>query len=254
MCMPVKRKGQSSEGLSTKTPRVQKLDGKTQPIGQYKLISKKAGKNTEEIKQGWHDSITIAHNMLVEVNQELEKILDELNEISKALNKLNKKLGANDAVKRFETCREHIKNATSTSDRLRQEFNKYVPRYIKFAAATIKDFTAEDFEKLKKGLNKKEVEKLKEIFDRIKLLEQNINLNSHDVSQAADAAKRNKSHQIQRNQGSVSKSEGGESSSRVSYRSDESSLDDPDFSESPNVPKNNIISAHNYDESSYADD
>lgn len=185
----------------------QKLDGKDQPIDQYKLTSKKAGKNTKEIKQGWHDSITTAHKMLVEVNQELSKILKELDDISNKLDKLNQKSELDGTLLKFNYVRDKMDAASDDADNIAKDFRKFIPKNISQAAEQISKITKEDFNKLEKKIGKKEVQKLKDTFRRIKLLQQNINTNAQDSNQAAEHSKKKKQELVTDSRSSTYESE-----------------------------------------------
>jgi hypothetical protein len=184
-----------------------KPDGKDQPIDQYKLTSKKAGKNTKAIQQGWHDSITMAHTMLVEVNQELSKILKELDDISNKLDKLNKKSELKGALRKFNYVRDKMDAASSDANCIATDFKKLIPKHINKAAEQISAITTEDFYQLEKHIGKKEVKKLKDIFHRVKFLHQNISTNAQDANQSAEPSKKKKPQLVVLRQSSYSDSE-----------------------------------------------
>jgi hypothetical protein len=212
-----------SKVRSDETITDQKLDGKDQPIDQYKLTSKKAGKNTKEIKQGWHDSITTAHKMLVEVNQELSKILKELEDISNKLDKLNQKSELDGTLLKFNYVLDKMDAASGDANHIAKDFRKLIPKHISQAAEQISKITKEDFNKLEKKIGKKEVQKLKDAFRRIKLLQQNVNTNAQDANQAAERSKKKKPELVTDSRSSAYKSEEYESEEYDSEEYDSSS-------------------------------
>jgi hypothetical protein len=202
-----------SKVRSDETITDQKLDGKDQPIDQYKLTSKKAGKKTKEIKQDWNNSITIAHTMLVEVNQELSKILKELDEISARLDKIRNPQELLNAKKKFNAVREPMSHATYSAIRIENDFKKDVCGNLRLAADRISKVTAEDFSVLEKGMGLGTFNRIKEMFERIKLLDRNINANPQDTNQAAEPSKKKHSNAVDGDQTSYADSEGSDSSS-----------------------------------------
>jgi hypothetical protein len=192
---------------SDETITDQKLNGKDQLIDQYKLTRKKAGKNTKAIQQDWHNSITMAHTMLVEVNQELSKILKELNEISEKLDKINEKSKSAGAVKKFKVVEFRMKNASKAADEIVKEFKSSISFHLVIAAEKISELKDKDFKNLEEDLGTKEVKKLKDIFQRIKLLQQNINSNAQDANQVAEPSKKKKQELVTESRSSTYESE-----------------------------------------------
>jgi hypothetical protein len=152
-----------------------KLDGKEQPINQYSIKSKEAGKNTKSIKEGWYDSITTAHNMLVNVNKELDQILRELREISDALNNVIKNEDLDDFKTKFNNVFHPMNQAVAASSGLVKSFNENISDNLKKAGSAIDKFTSEDFKKLEGKIDKKTAEKTKDLFARIQKLKTSMN-------------------------------------------------------------------------------
>lgn len=188
----------SSKVPGAQTTTYQKLDGKTQPIDQYRLSSKKAGKNTKEIQQEWLDSITTAHTMLVGVNQELSNILEKLDAISAKLDKIKDKSKLAGAIDKVNYVRDRMFTASGVADDVKKDFENLIPKHIDHAAQQISLITDEDFNKLKNEIGEDEVNELQTIFHQINLLAQNINANRkdanpQDANQAAETSKKKKS-------------------------------------------------------------
>jgi hypothetical protein len=207
----------------------EKPDGKKpQLIDQFRLFNKAAGENTKKIKADWHDSITTAHKMLVNVNTELDSILAELDEISEALKNLGKKTGLGDAVNKFNDVQKEIKLASETANRFVDSFNRSLPPRLVKAGSAIEKFTKKDFEKLEEKLGKDKVKRIKNTFAKIRALEQNVKNNFQDPDQPADHSVKKKSQKARHGQ-DVSRESSDNSSSEVSTASEGSSSHDSKF-------------------------
>ena len=229
---------------------LQKLDGKKpQHIDQFRLTNKAAGENTKKIKADWHDSITTAHKMLVNVNTELDSILAELDDISEALKNLGKKTGSDGAVNRFNNVKKEIRIASETANRFVDSFNRSLPPRLVKAGSAIEKLTKKDFEKLEKQLDKDKVQKIKNTFAKIKALEQNVKNNFQGADQPADPSGKKKSQRVPDRKDLLADSS-DDSSSVIGTVSDEYSSYDPDFSKSYDKTKKKANSASSDDSSS----
>jgi hypothetical protein len=131
----IKSKKQQNEEKNSdiKNIKSKRLDGKEQPINQYSIKYKVAGKKTKVIQAEWLDSITTAHQMLVSVNQELDDILKELNEIYEELTKNKKVSNSNDAVKKFGAVKEAMQSAAGEAASFVKSFKTHLPKKLKVA-------------------------------------------------------------------------------------------------------------------------
>lgn len=171
------------------------LDGKKpQPINQFRLTNKAAGKNTKKIKEDWNDSITTAHKMLVNVNEELNKILVELEDISNALKKIGNKKGLDNGVKKFNNVQKELITATHKANKLVGSFNKSLPPILIKAGSEIKKLTEKDYKELEEKLGKDKFEKTKKTFAKIMALGQNVKTNLQNLNQSGDHSGRKKTH------------------------------------------------------------
>ncbi len=127
-----------TKDLTSEGVQVEKFDGKkTQPIAQFRLTSKAAGKKTEKIKDEWRDSITTAHTMLVNVNKELASILKELDDISKELKTLRNKSGSKDIIQKFNDVKDELQLASDKADGIVKSFKDHVPPSLIRAGAAL---------------------------------------------------------------------------------------------------------------------
>jgi hypothetical protein len=156
-----------------------KLDGKVQPVNQYSIKSKQAGKNTQAIKEGWYDSITTAHNMLVNVNRELDQILKELKEISDVLNDNKKSKDLTDVKDKFAKVLVPMTHAAVASSKIISSFEKKVSLNLNQANTEIDKLKQEDFNNLELKTNKETAEKAKALFVKIKKLKTNFDSGSY---------------------------------------------------------------------------
>ena len=233
---------------------LKKLDGeKPQPIDQFRLTNKAAGENTKKIKADWHDSITTAHKMLVNVNTELDSILAELDDISEALKNLGKKTGSDGAVNRFNNVKKEIKLASETANRFVDSFNRSLPPRLVKAGSAIGKLTPKDFDKLEKQLDKDKVQKIKNTFAKIKALEQNVKNNFQGADQPADPSGKKKSQRVPDRKDLLADSS-DDSSSVIGTVSDESSSYDPDFSKSHDKTKKKANSSSEASDSKKSSD
>ena len=230
---------------------LKKLDGKKpQHIDQFRLTNKAAGENTKKIKADWHDSITTAHKMLVNVNTELDSILAELDDISEALKNLGKKTGSDGAVNRFNNVQKEIKFASETANRFVYSFNKDLPPRLVKAGSAIEKLTPKDFDKLEKKIGKNKVQKIKNTFEKIKTLEQNVKNNFQGADQPADPSGKKKSQRVPDRKDLLADSS-DDSSSVIGTVSDESSSEASDSKKSSD---NERKKADSSSESSYIED
>lgn len=228
----------------------EKLDGnKPQPINQFRLTNKAAGEKTKKIKEDWHDSITMAHTMLVNVNTELDSILAELDDISDALKKLGKGTGLDGVVKKFNDVQTEIKIASDTAKGFVDSFYKDLPPRLVKAGSAIEKFTKKDFENLEEQIGKEKVGKTKTTFAKIRAFEQNVKNNFQDADQPADLSGKKKSQKARHGQ-DVLRESSDNSSSEVSTASEGSSSDDSDFSKSHVKTKKKSNSASSDENSS----
>jgi hypothetical protein len=228
-----------------------KLDGKkTQLIDQFRLTNKAAGEKTTKIKEDWHDSITMAHKMLVNVNTELDRILVELDEISDALKKIGKGTGSDGAVKKFNAVKTEMKSVSNTAKKFAVSFRNDIPPILAKAGSAIEKFTQKDYENLEKKIGNEKVGKIKNTLAKIKTLEQNVKNTFQVVDQPADHSVKKKSQKARHEKDVLGKSS-DDSSSRVLSTIAESFSE---VSDSKKSSDNERKKADSSAESSYLDD